>query len=420
MKTNLAESIKDTPEGKEANAILRACVHCGFCTATCPTYQLLGDELDGPRGRIYLMKELLEGAPVTESTQLHLDRCLTCRACETTCPSGVKYGRLVDIGRAIVEKEVGRGPIQGLMRTALKTIIPHPSLFTPLLRLGQWVRPLLPSSLQRKVPPRVHATPWPGPRHARRMLVLQGCVQPGIAPTINPALARLLDAIGISLIAAEEAGCCGAVAYHLNAQDEGLRYMRRNIDAWWPYVEQGCEAIVMTASGCGVLVKEYGHLLRDDAGYAGKAAKISALTKDASEILTSESAVLERLLNQSHAAETSGPVARIAYHASCTLQHGQQITGLVEPLLRLAGYELTYVPDGHLCCGSAGTYSLLQTELSQRLLANKTGALESGGPDAIATANIGCLAHIQSGTQVPVRHWVELLEERVKGESPSP
>jgi len=302
------------------------------------------------------------------------------------------------------------------MRTALKTIIPRQSLFTPLLRLGQWVRPLLPSGLQRKVPPRVYATPWPGPRHARRMLVLQGCVQPGIAPTINPALARLLDAIGISLIAAEEAGCCGAVAYHLNAQDEGLRYMRRNIDAWWPYVEQGCEAIVMTASGCGVLVKEYGHLLRDDAGYAGKAAKISALTKDASEILTAESAALERLLKQSRAAQTSRPVSRIAYHASCTLQHGQQITGVVEPLLRLAGYELTYVPDGHLCCGSAGTYSLLQTDLSQRLLANKTGALESGGPDAIATANIGCLAHIQSGTQVPVRHWVELLEERVKGE----
>ena len=417
MKTNLAESIKDTPEGKEANAILRTCVHCGFCTATCPTYQLLGDELDGPRGRIYLMKELLEGAPVTESTQLHLDRCLTCRACETTCPSGVKYGRLVDIGRAIVEQEVGRGPMQGLMRTALKTIIPRPSLFTPLLRLGQLARPLLPSSLQRKVPPRVHATPWPGPRHARRMLVLQGCVQPGIAPTINPALARLLDAIGISLIAAEEAGCCGAVAYHLNAQDEGLRYMRRNIDAWWPYVEHGCEAIVMTASGCGVLVKEYGHLLKDDAGYAGKAAKISALTKDASEILTAESAALERLLNQSRAAQTSSPVSRIAYHASCTLQHGQQITGVVEPLLRLAGYELTYVPDGHLCCGSAGTYSLLQTELSQRLLANKTGALESGGPEAIATANIGCLAHIQSGTQVPVRHWVELLEEKVKGKT---
>jgi glycolate oxidase iron-sulfur subunit len=413
MKTNLAESIKDTPEGKEANAILRACVHCGFCTATCPTYQLLGDELDGPRGRIYLMKELLEGAPVTQSTQLHLDRCLTCRACETTCPSGVKYGRLVDIGRAIVEKEVGRGAIEGLLRTGLKTVIPHARLFTALLRLGQWTRPLLPASLQRKIPPRVFPTAWPGPRHSRRMLVLQGCVQPGIAPSINPALARLLDAIGISLIAPNEAGCCGAVAYHLNAQDEGLRYMRRNIDAWWPHVEQGVEAIVMTASGCGVLVKEYGHLLAGDLGYAEKAAKISALTKDAAEVLTSEAPALERALNQSQAPSSDARTSRIAFHAPCTLQHGQQISGVVERLLKVAGYELTYVPDGHLCCGSAGTYSLLQSELSQRLLANKVGALESGGPQAIATANIGCLAHIQTGTQLPVRHWVELVEERL-------
>ena len=413
MKTNLAASIKDTPEGKEANAILRACVHGGFCTATCPTYQLLGDELDGPRGRIYLMKELLEGAAVTQSTQLHLDRCLTCRACETTCPSGVQYGRLVDIGRAIVEKEVGRGLVEGLFRSALKAVIPHASLFTPLLRVGQRARPLLPASWQRKVPPRVYATPWPGPRHARRMLVLQGCVQPGIAPTINPAMARVLDAIGISLIAADEAGCCGAVAYHLNAQDEGLQYMRRNIDAWWPHVEKGIEAIVMTASGCGVLVKEYGHLLAGDPQYAQKAAKISALTKDAAEILASESPALERALNEGHSERTDSRAPRIAYHAPCTLQHGQKISGVVERLLKAAGCELTYVPDGHLCCGSAGTYSLLQSELSQRLLANKVGALESGGPEAIATANIGCLAHIQTGTQLPVRHWVEVLEEQL-------
>ncbi len=406
MKTNLAESIKDTPEGQEANAILRACVHCGFCTATCPTYQLLGDELDGPRGRIYLMKEVLEGAPVTQSTQLHLDRCLTCRACETTCPSGVKYGRLVDIGRAIVEKEVGRGPMEGAFRTALKLVIPRTSLFNAFLRIGQWTRPMLPSNWQRKIPARVCAAPWPGPRHARRMLVLQGCVQPGIAPTINPALARLLDAIGISLIAAGEAGCCGAVAYHLNAQEAGLRYMRRNIDAWWPHVEQGVEAIVMTASGCGVLVKEYGHLLARDTRYAQKAAKISAMTKDATEVLSEEFPALERVLDRSTA-------ARVAFHSPCTLQHGQQITGVAERLLKVAGYALTYVPDAHLCCGSAGTYSLLQSELSQQLLANKIGALESGGPQTIATANIGCLAHIQSGTQVPVKHWVELVEARV-------
>jgi glycolate oxidase iron-sulfur subunit len=278
------------------------------------------------------------------------------------------------------------------------------------LRIGQRVRPLLPASLQRKVPPRVHATAWPGPRNARRMLVLQGCVQPGIAPSINPAMARVLDAIGISLIAADEAGCCGAVAYHLNAQDEGLQYMRRNIDAWWPHVEQGIEAIVMTASGCGVLVKEYGHLLAGDPQYAQKAAKISALTKDAAEILISESPALERALNEAH---TAGRAPRIAFHAPCTLQHGQKISGVAERLLKAAGCELTFVPDGHLCCGSAGTYSLLQSELSQRLLANKVGALESGGPEAIATANIGCLAHMQTGTQLPVRHWVEVLEEQL-------
>jgi glycolate oxidase iron-sulfur subunit len=409
MKTNLAESIKDTPEGKEANAILRACVHCGFCTATCPTYQLLGDELDGPRGRIYLMKELLEGAPVTEKTQLHLDRCLTCRACETTCPSGVRYGRLVDIGRAAVEKEVGRDFAEGLYRTAIKKVIPHRALFNPLLRVGQITRPLLPEKLQRKVPPRLSATPWPAPRHARRMLVLEGCVQPGIAPTINPALARVLDATGISLITAARAGCCGAVAFHLNDHEEGRDYMRRNIDAWWPYVEQGIEAIVMTASGCGVLVKEYGHLLQHDAHYADKAAKVSALTKDASEILQDHSEAFELVLSQS--ASTQRQPRRIAFHSPCTLQHGQQITGLVEGLLRKAGFELTVVPDGHLCCGSAGTYSLLQPELSQRLLTNKVAGLESGGPEVIATANIGCLAHIQSGSSVPVRHWVELIAE---------
>jgi glycolate oxidase iron-sulfur subunit len=407
MKTNLAESIRDTAEGKEANAILRACVHCGFCTATCPTYQLLGDELDGPRGRIYLMKELLEGGHVTERTQLHLDRCLTCRACETTCPSGVRYGRLVDIGRAIVEKEVGRGFAEALWRSALKKVIQHPVLFNPLLRMGQLARPVLPGALRRKVPPRLQATPWPPARHARRMLVLQGCVQPAIAPTINPALARVLDRIGISLIAAPEAGCCGAVAYHLNAQDEGMDFMRRAIDAWWPLVEQGIDAVVMTASGCGTLVKEYGHLLEHDARYATKAKRISELTRDASEVLYEHrDRVQERLAPAER--------GKVAFHSPCSLQHGQQIGGLVESLLRAAGYQLTIVPDSHLCCGSAGTYSITQPKLSQQLLANKVTALESGTPEVIATANVGCLAHIQTGTSLPVRHWIELLDEAMK------
>jgi len=411
MKTNLAQFIKETPEGKEANAILRACVHCGFCTATCPTYQLLGDELDGPRGRIYLMKELLEGGKVSNKTQLHLDRCLTCRACESTCPSGVQYGRLVDIGRGIVEKAVGRGFFENLQRSLIKTVIPRPWLFNPLLRLGQLTRPLLPAVLARKVPPRVAQTPWPAARHKRRMLVLQGCVQPGISPSINPALARVLDRIGISLVAAPEAGCCGAVAFHLNFQADGLGYMRRNIDTWWPYVEQGVEAIVMTASGCGTLVKEYGHLLAQDPQYAEKAEKISTLVADATEILGAERESLAPLLTP-----RSSGVNRVAFHSPCSLQHGQQIHDVAEPLLIAAGYQLTPVADAHLCCGSAGTYSILQPELSKRLLANKVKALESGTPVVIATANIGCLAHIQSGTGVPVRHWVELLEERLRRE----
>ena len=407
MKTDLADFIKDTPQGREANLILRACVHCGFCTATCPTYQLLGDELDGPRGRIYLMKELLEGGEVSEKTQLHLDRCLTCRACETTCPSGVRYGRLVDIGRNLVERRIRRPVWESLKRKALRTIIPNPTLFRSLLKLGQAVRPLLPAGLARKVPAPSRATPWPAARHPRRMLVLQGCVQPGIAPTINPALARVLDRIGVSLIAAEQVRCCGAVSYHLNAQDEGLDYARENIDAWWPYVEQGVEAIVMTASGCAVMVKEYGHLLAGDTRYAQKAKRISDLTKDAVEILAAEQAALVSRL-----APSTGE--RVAFHSPCTLQHGMQIRGVAESLLTAAGYVLTPVPDAHLCCGSAGTYSILQPALSKQLLANKVEALESGAPQHIATANIGCLAHIQSGSALPVRHWVELIEERMK------
>ena len=407
MQTSLADFIRDTPEGREADAILRACVHCGFCTATCPTYQLLGDELDGPRGRIYLMKEVLEGKQATRKTQLHLDCCLTCRSCETTCPSGVKYGRLVDIGRSIVEQQVGRSAPERIQRAALRKVIPNAGLFTPLLRMGQLARPLLPSAIARKIPSLAAATPWPAPRHTRRMLVLQGCAQPGIAPTINPALARILDRIGVSLVHAPAATCCGAVSYHLNAQDEGLDYMRRNIDAWWPYVEQGIEAIVMTASGCGVMVKEYGQLLAQDPAYAGKAMKISAFTRDATEILAAErEALLARL-----APPASRSAGKVAFHSPCTLQHGQQIRGVAESLLNAAGYQTSAVPDAHLCCGSAGTYSILQPELSQQLLSNKVAALQSGQPEVIATANIGCLAHLQTGTSTPVRHWVELLDD---------
>ena len=404
MQTQLNSTFLNTPEGQEADSILRSCVHCGFCNATCPTYQLLGDELDGPRGRIYLIKEMLEGAAVTQKTQTHLDRCLTCRACETTCPSGVQYGKLVDIGRAVAEERVARPWHEQFTRFMLRAIIPHPARFTPLLRLGQMVRPLLPAALRKSIPPRQQASPWPAARHARRMLVLQGCAQPAISPNINAATARVLDRLSISLIHADTATCCGAVSYHLNAQEEGMDFMRRNIDAWWPYVETGVEAIVMTASGCGVQVKEYGHILRQDSVYAEKAARISALTRDISEVLLAERSSFQKI-------KPAQRNIKLAFHSPCTLQHGQKLSGAVETILQTCGFELTPVPDAHLCCGSAGTYSILQKKLSRQLLRNKLAALQSGTPAAIATANIGCLTHLQSEAEVPVRHWIEWLDE---------
>ncbi|MGQ0525085.1 MAG: glycolate oxidase subunit GlcF [Betaproteobacteria bacterium] len=408
METHLADFIRDTPEGREAEAILRRCVHCGFCTATCPTYQLLGDELDGPRGRIYLMKQVLEGAAVTARTQLHLDRCLTCRACETTCPSGVEYGHLVDIGRGIVDARVQRPAADRIRRRALRTVLPHSNRFGALLRLGQLVRPLLPAGWKRKVPPNtLPAGDWPRSGHARTMLVLDGCVQPRLAPATNAAAARVLDRLGITLTRAEQAGCCGAVSFHLNAHDEALDFMRRNIDAWWPAVEQGAEAIVMTASGCGVMVKDYGHALARDPHYAGKARRISELTRDISEVIAAEQDKLQELLPR----DALPPARqRVAVHSPCTLQHGQRLTGVVETLLVRLGYELAPVADPHLCCGSAGTYSLLQPELSQRLLENKIKALTAEAPAAILTANIGCQAHLQSATERPVMHWIEAVD----------
>ena len=409
MQTHLADFIKDTPEGREAEAILRKCVHCGFCTATCPTYQLLGDELDGPRGRIYLIKQVLEGVTATAKTQLHLDRCLSCRACETTCPSGVRYGRLLDIGRHIVDKQVGRGVVEALARKALRSVIPNRSRFAPLLRLGQSTRALLPAVLQRKVPPSANTTPWPTGAHARRMLVLEGCVQASLSPNTNAAAARVLDRLGITLVRAPRAGCCGAVSYHLDAQDEGLAYMRRNIDAWWPHIEQGAEAIVMTASGCATMVADYGHLLAREPAYAEKAKRVSALMKDVSEVIAAEKNQIKALLDSAHGT----PHSALAFHAPCSLQHGLKLKGNVEALLVELGFELTPVPDAHLCCGSAGTYSILQPELSQQLLRNKVKALTSGTPTAIVTANIGCQSHLQTATALPVMHWIEALDQRL-------
>jgi glycolate oxidase iron-sulfur subunit len=401
MQTELADFIRDTPEGKEADAILRKCVHCGFCNATCPTYQLLGDELDGPRGRIYLVKQMLEGVTPTARTRLHLDRCLTCRACESTCPSGVQYGRLADIGREIVERKVARGAWDRLKRSLLAAVLPRTGLFSLLLGLGRAMKFLLPQGLKNSIPGRSEpAGAWPAPRHARRMLVLAGCVQPALAPAINAAAARVLDRHGISLIEAPGAGCCGALRFHLNAQAAGRDDMRALIDAWWPMIEGGgVDAIIMTASGCGSTVKEYGHLLQHDPEYREKAARISAMTKDLCEVVPE------------NGVEKKDNPGRVAFQSPCSLQHGQQLQGKVEALLRRAGYELAPVIDSHLCCGSAGTYSILQPELSGRLRERKLAALAAGGAETIATANIGCLSHLQAGTRTPVRHWIELLDE---------
>lgn len=412
MKTSLADFIKDTPEGREAEAILRNCVHCGFCTATCPTYQLLGDELDGPRGRIYLIKQVLEGKPVTRKTQLHLDRCLTCRSCETTCPSGVHYSRLLDIGRGLVAERVKRPPASVAVRAALRTVITKPALFAALLSMGQLVRPLLPQALRRKVPRAIApAGARPAGAHARRMLVLEGCAQPALSPATNAAAARVLDRLGITLVRAPQAGCCGAVSLHLDAHEEALGFMRRNVDAWWPHVAEGAEAVVITASGCGVTVKDYGHELQHDPAYAEKARRISELARDVGEVVVAEASRLQALVPD---AIPEGLPRRIAFHAPCTLTHGLKVRGSIEALLAKLGFELVKVRDAHLCCGSAGTYSILQSAISQQLLERKVASLTEGEPQAIVTANVGCQMHLQTAVEGGVRHWIELLDDLIR------
>jgi glycolate oxidase iron-sulfur subunit len=408
METHLADWLKDTPDGIEAENILRKCVHCGFCTATCPTYQILGDELDSPRGRIYLIKQVVEGVEPTAATQLHLDRCLTCRNCETTCPSGVQYGRLIDIGRKLVDEKVERPLGQRLLRAALKTGMTTRTAFEPAMKLGQVVRPLLPATLKDKVPVKRAAGVTPTRTHQRKVLMLNGCVQPAMSPSIDAATARVLDQFEVQVVVVPRSGCCGAVKHHLNDHEGGLHDVKRNIDAWWSHVETNAvEAIVMNASGCGAMVKEYGHLLRDDPAYSAKAAKISALCKDLIEYLPT----LQLAQNLAQKVKQKSQKTKVAFHPPCTLQHGQQIQGVVESLLVQCGVDLQPVSDSHLCCGSAGTYSVLQPELSKELRKRKLNNLQANQPEMILSANIGCLAHLQSGTTTPVRHWIEWLDE---------
>ncbi|MDH4150688.1 MAG: glycolate oxidase subunit GlcF [Betaproteobacteria bacterium] len=410
MQTKLADFIRDTPQGREAEAILRKCVHCGFCTATCPTYQLLGDELDGPRGRIYLMKQVLEGEPATAKTQLHLDRCLTCRACETTCPSGVHYSRLLDIGRAVVAEQVPRTGLDKVRRQALAAVLPRPALFNPLLAAGRIARTVLPRVLDDIVPEQpARPRPWPLGGHTRRMLVLDGCVQPALSPATNAAAARVLDKLGITLERAPTAGCCGAVTFHLDQHEQALTAMRNNIDAWWPHVEQGAEALIFTASGCGVMITDYGHLLAHDPAYAERAKRISAMACDLSIAIEKQKNELKQQLKDIR------PSGKFVFHPPCTLQHGLKLKGRVEALLTDLGFDLAPVTDAHLCCGSAGTYAILQPEISGQLKQNKIKALTAQSPAQILTANIGCQSHLQSATQLPVRHWIEAVDDLLSG-----
>lgn len=397
MQTNLADFIRETEKGQVAESILRKCVHCGMCTATCPTYHLLGNELDSPRGRIYLMKQALEGVQPTRRTQLHLDRCLTCRSCETTCPSGVQYGQLLEIGREIVEEQVPRKIVDRVIRAALVYIIPNSTIIRFQLGFARSIKWLLPKKLRRQIPEKERAVPWITSEHSRKMIIHQGCIQRVLKPNINSAASRYLNAHSFAAIRAED-GCCGALGLHLSDQKFFLKHARKNIDAWWPHIEAGAEAIVSTASGCGVTIKEYAHLLRDDPNYSSKARKVSSLTIDISEIPQTESDD-----------RSKSEFKSVAFHSPCTLQHGQKINNTVEQILNRQGVDTVTVRNSHMCCGSAGTYSILQPKLSQQLLDQKITDLEAESPECIVTCNIGCLVHLSTASSVPVKHWVEIL-----------
>jgi len=400
MELRVSEKYKGVSGLEEAAQIVQKCVHCGFCNATCPTYQLLGDERDGPRGRIYLMKSMFEGNATSKLTQLHLDRCLTCRACETTCPSGVRYGRLLEIGRDITEQNIERPMKERLIRFFLRKMLLSEGLFRFVFNIGRLVRPMLPPATAKSIPRYRSGRRLRTTKHSRRMLLLDGCVQPALMPAINAAAVRVLNLVGISAVVPSKVGCCGALSLHLGGIAEAKKFARRNINAWWPEVENGAEMIVITASGCGVTVREYSQLLSGEKEYAEKAAIISSMVRDLCEVVAKEKP----------SGMSCGNGRRVAFHSPCTLQHGQNILGLVEEILTENGWLLTPVSEGHICCGSAGTYSLLQRKISNQLAENKLIALTKNEPDIIASANIGCLLHLEKRSERPVRHWIELLD----------
>jgi glycolate oxidase iron-sulfur subunit len=411
MQTFIIDEILKTPEGAEANRILRSCVHCGFCTATCPTYRLLGDELDSPRGRIYLIKNMLEGGEVTRKTQLHLDRCLTCRTCETYCPSGVEYARLLDTGRRQIEARIKRLVFDRWLRFLLRQTLPYRKRFAFLLGMGRMLRPFLPSHLRRMIPPgtktsRVRTRD----AHQRHVILFTGCVQPALRPQTNEAAQRVLDRLGISAVAVQAEACCGAIDYHMAEINSAVRLIKNNIDRWWPYINSGAEAIVTTASGCGMMIRDYAYLLRDNPEYAARAERVSALARDISEIFSVED--IARLKNLMEGAEI-----KTAFQNPCSLQHGQKMKDDTEVLLATLGFRLCPVPDSYSCCGSAGVYSLLHNEIASQLRSAKVSALLSGGPEVITTANIGCQMHLQQATDIPVKHWIEVVDDLCRSES---